>query len=357
MFEKNVNMKTLLFFGYIFVAFMLYFVPSKIWHDEKLALLSKYSNYSDMIERAFIMYEDFKELNPKNATDDFIQYIEILASKFETVCTVQQHYKAIISTTCSAEPINSLNTCDIKSDLQILLKDWKSSNDPISEFKDLVKVFAVIVDKDAFVSYLIQVLNYNVQPIKNGSPPDTSVSELVNMSKQNINDLLAHVGLIRQFLDEEIDRTQKYIKDMSNQNHDYSNIELEDEFYKMNMNLKLLIRVKFLITDALLKILTLLKSQNFWEKSMTAGVEVQIYFFALNTFLMLAMYFYPFYVYFTLFHLLLFICRIYKRFIGDPVYLRSTYIFSFLQTTTAENEMKHRNRKRARNKHRRIRKM
>ena len=365
MFENVNNMKPLLFLGYLFVAFMLYFVPSKIWHDEKLEIRKKYSNDSEVVERAFMIYEGFKGLTPNNATDRFIYYIDILASSFKTICTVHQDSRIILNMACSPE--EPVEPCDMKKDLQTLLKDWKSSNDQISEFNALVKVFNDIVKKDAYVTYIIQMQNDQVITIKDGfSSTDTSESELVNLSKQNITQLLNKIGLIRHFLDNRIEKTKKDMKDMTDQDQSmqnmcqcstYHNPELEEVLYKLSMNLKLLTYVEHEATDAILKIVTLLNSQNFWEKSMTASVEVQIYFFAWNTFLMLSMYFYPFYVYSILFYAMLFSSIIYKRFIGDPVYLRSSYIFSFLQITIAENDLKHRNRRKARNKHRRIRKM
>lgn len=336
---------------------MLYFIPTKKWHDQRLELLRKYSDDSMDVEPGLIIYEEYTSFDLKTATNVFIEYIETLTWTLKAICRVQQEARiTILSDSCTLK--EQIQPCNMHTDLEILLEGWKSSNNPVSEFRDLVKLFAVIFSKTA---YVIHTRISELDLAMHVSSTDASASHLVNMSKQNITHLLIHLEQLLRFLDGEIKRQQTTVEELATQNQDSEMFQKcgsdNETVQKLKANIEALDTIKRRANDATWRIGTLLNSQNLWRKSMTAAVDVQIYFFAWNTFLMLAMYFYPLYVYSALFYLMLFICRIYKRFIGDPVYLRSTYIFSFLQTTTAENEMKHRNRKRARNKHRRIRKM
>ena len=263
---------------------ILYFVPNRHWSDPNNSdLMKKYAN-DNLLKKTLGQYEEFKRLQPKEASQLFVETMASLANILKSVCFYHTHSRVIIAPQCSQnEPIQ---LCNYEKDFAKLAMMWKdASRHGSDEFENLLKEFPSNFPQDAYFKLAIKIIeNDNDTSTGDGVYFLTEgSSSLVKTTIQTLMKLESHIGLITGFFDIEI---TKMINEMEKRKASYMDYE-NMEPYSKSMN-----DTKIEARETTLTLLTLLCSQEFWGRTIRVGKDTQIILCLFNLSMLILFYHY-----------------------------------------------------------------
>ena len=273
-------MKLLIFFGCALTACILYFIPRKNQNNPNIDMLKKYSN-EILFQKTLNQYEDFKRLQPTEASQTFIEMLASLANIFKTICYFHIQSKATIVTQCS--PDKPIDLCEFERVFKTLVVRWKNAsrygND---EFNTLLMEFPRNFHQDAYLKLAVLIVDYGIDTENKAYEVAESTSPLVELTILTLVKLESNVALVSRFINDQIKKTENDIE-MWQQSDDMY-------FYDMGHSLNLMENTKIEARETTLKMITLLCAQEFWGKTIRVGKDTLLIICLFTWFLIILFY-------------------------------------------------------------------
>ena len=321
-------------FVYSFVSSALFLIPNYFWDGINWQLskdLDVYGSSHWLWKETVHLHTAYKQLRFHEGSEELVYLIPRLVNSLELICELHKdsrkeyEEKGLFNTVMPPFPtgIGPTEPCDIKISLEDLYDKLISSNMK-EEFNNILDDFHRTFPQDTYIRLAAKIISksFRMPAVFHTESDSKNISDVIKLSRHVLTQLMYHLGTLLHIID---NQGNSAFEELQNVHHGYA-----DSWGKRKLELKLksLKSSRKEVPFHILKIFILLCAhQDIWMSSVYNAATMQFYFSVLNTVLMLIMHFHSKLVFSIVFHLQVYFCRFYKRFVGCPCKFRNFYTF------------------------------
>ena len=325
-------------FVYFFISFSLCLIQDYFWDGIDWQLseeLNLHKSSHWLWKETVHLHTAYKQLRFHEGSEELVYLIPRLVNSLELICELhkdsQREYqkKGLINTLMPPFPtgIGPTEPCDIKIALEDLHDKLISSNLK-EEFNNILADYHRTFPTDTYIRLAAKIIskNFRMPAVFVNERDVKNVSEVTKSSTHVLTQLMYHLGMLIHIID---NQGNSAFEELQNVHYGHANSWGKR---KLEVKLKSLKSSHKEVPFHVLKLFILLCAhQDIWMSSVYNAATMQFYFAVLNTVLMLIMHLHSKLVFSMIFHLQVYFCRFYKRFVGCPCKFRNFYTFLMLE--------------------------